>query len=390
MDFQLGETQRQLVALVEQLGRERFAPAGFAPSEPGLTHDHLRLLSEHGLAGIALAEEDGGQGATLLDAVLAIETLARYSAIGGDALQVLNFGAIQQIARHGDADQKRRFLAPCLAGDRLVSIAMTEPEAGSAVTDLQTMARPDGDGGWVLNGRKVFATNGDRAELFVVWMRFGEGARNAGAIIVERGTPGLEIDGSHRFMSGEHYGMLYLDDCRVPDDHVLVGEDGFRRMFAVFNIERLGNASRCIGYAQAAFDRALAYARERRQFGRRLADFQGLQWSLAEMKLKIDAARLILYRAATNADVGLPSVLESTLAKLACNRAGFEVANGALQIFGGYGYEDESDISYIFRRTRGWLIAGGTEQQLLNRAAQEILGERLTQRPEGSPERAAR
>jgi alkylation response protein AidB-like acyl-CoA dehydrogenase len=384
MDFQLTEFQRHLIAMVRKVGEERFASSGFAPGDSGLSRGHLRLLARQGLSGIALPEQDGGQGGSLLDAVLAMETLAQYSAPGGDALQALNFGAIQQIARHGLSYQKERFLAPCLAGARLVTIAMTEPEAGSAVTDLKSTARHDGDE-CVLNGQKTFTTNSDRADLFVVWVRFGQDARSAGAVIVERDTPGFEIDSSHRFLSGERYGMLYLDDCRVPREHVLLAEDGFRRMFAVFNIERLGNASRSLGYAQAAFDRAVAHARERRQFGRRLLEFQGLQWAFAEMKVKIDAARLLLYRAAANADDGLPSALESSIAKLACNRTGFDVANAALQVLGAYGYEAESDVSYIFRRTRGWLIAGGTEQQLLNRIAQEVFGERLSQRLSATP-----
>ena len=152
-------------------------------------------------------------------------------------------------------------------------------------------------------------------------------------------------------------------------------------MLAVFNVERLGNASRSLALGQAAFDRAVAYAKERRQFGRRLCEFQGLQWRFAEMKLKLDSARLLLYRAAANADAGLPSELETALAKLACNRAGFEVANDALQVFGGYGYDQESAVNYIFRRTRGWMIAGGSIEQLLNRIANDVFGETFSQRP---------
>ena len=238
---------------------------------------------------------------------------------------------------------------------------MTEPEAGSAVTDLKTRARIEGDE-VVLTGQKIFTTNAASADAFVIWCRFGESSRTSGAVIVERDAPGLTVDSTNRFMSGERYGMLYLEDARVPRENVLLDEDGFRKMLAVFNVERLGNASRSLALGQAAFDRAVAYAQERRQFGRRLCEFQGLQWRFAEMKLKLDAARLLLYRAATNADAGLPSELETALAKLACNRAGFEVANDALQIFGGYGYDQEAAVNYIFRRTRGWMIAGGLDR----------------------------
>lgn len=384
MDFALTDQQQDFAAVMKRLGEERLGPRGFAPTPGNETRDHLGPLSEQGLAGIFIPEADGGQGGSLMDSVLAIQTLAHHSAPAADAVQALNFGAIQQLARHGSDDQKRRFLAPCLAGEKLVTIAMTEPEAGSAVTDLRTTARQDGDV-VVLDGQKIFSSHGDSADVFVVWVRFGPRTRDAGAVIVERGHPGFTVDGTHRFMAGEHYGMLYFDGCRVPAENVLLWEDGFKKMLGVFNIERMGNASRSLGYGEAALRMAMEYARERRQFGRRLVDFQGLQWKFAEMSLKLEAARLLLYRAAVNADAGQPSPLEASWAKLACNRAGFEVVDDALQIFGGHGYEEESPLSYMFRRTRGWLIAGGTVEQMLNRIAAELFGERFPQRPERVP-----
>ena len=381
MDFQLGEYQRDLVAATRDLARGRFAGRAYTWEDgDGLPREYLAILAEQGLAGIAMPEADGGQGGKLLDAVLVIEAVAQVCPTAGDCVQALNFGAIQQLARHGSPELKARYLAPCLRGERLITIAMTEPEAGSAVTDLRSRGRLEGDT-VVLNGQKIFTTNGDTADYFVVWVRFGEGSRTSGAILVERGAPGFTIDASHRFVSGERYGMLYFDACRVPRANVLLPEDGFRKMLAVFNVERLGNASRSLALGQAAFDLALDYARERRQFGRRLAEFQGLQWRFAEMSLQLEAARLLLYRAAANADAGLPSALETSLAKLACNRAGFEVANGALQVFGGYGYDQEAAVNYLFRRTRGWMIAGGTVEQMLNRIASEVFGESFSQRP---------
>ena len=383
MDFQLGEYHRDLVAATRELARGEFAARAYTSDEAsdgnGLPREYLRTLASHGLAGITIPEEDGGQGGRLLDAVLVIETVAQICPTAGDCVQALNFGAIQQVARHGAPSLKERYLAPCLRGERLVTIAMTEPEAGSAVTDMRARGRAE-DGQVVLDGQKIFTTHGGNADYFVVWVKFGDSARTAGAVLVERGTPGFTIDATHRYMSGERYGMLFFDQCHVPADNVLVPDDGFRRMLAVFNVERLGNASRSLALGQAAFDLAVDYARERRQFGRRLVEFQGLQWRFAEMKLKLESARLLLYRAATNADAGLPSALETSLAKLACNRAGFEVANDALQMFGGYGYDGEAAVNYIFRRTRGWMIAGGTVEQMLNRIAGEVLGETFSQR----------
>lgn len=381
MDFQLSEFQRDLLAVTREFAQAKFGPQAFTwESRDMFPREYLPLLARQGLSGIAIPESDGGQGGTLLDAVLVIEAIAQVCPTAGDCVQAMNFGAIQQIARHGSPALKERFLGPCLRGEKVISIGMTEPDAGSAVTDLRTRARIEGDE-VVLRGQKIFTTNGDHADCVVVWVRFGESSRTAGAVVVERGTPGFTVDGSHRFMSGERYGMLYFDDCRVPVENILVPEDGFRRMLSVFNVERLGNASRSLALGQAAFDRALAYAQERHQFGRRLADFQGLQWRFAEMTLKLESARLLLYRAAANADAGLPSELETALAKLACNRAGFEVANDALQVFGAYGYDDDSPLSYILRRTRGWMIAGGTIEQLLNRVAGSVFGEQFSQRP---------
>ena len=384
MDFQLGEYHRDLLAATRELARGQFAARAYTRDAggdaDGLPREYLRTLAAQGLAGITIPEADGGQGGKLLDAVLVIETVAQVCPTAGDCVQALNFGAIQQLARHGSPSLKARYLAPCLRGDKLVTIAMTEPEAGSAVTDLLARGRVE-DGRVVVDGRKIFTTNADTADYFVVWVKFGDSSRSAGAVVVERDTVGFTVDATHRYMSGERYGMLYFDDCRVPTDNILVPDDGFRRMLAVFNVERLGNAGRSLALGQAAFDLAVDYARERRQFGRRLVEFQGLQWRFAEMKLKLESARLLLYRAASNADAGLPSGLETSLAKLACNRAGFEVANDALQMFGGYGYDREAAVNYIFRRTRGWMIAGGTAEQLLNRIAGEVLGETFSQRP---------
>jgi alkylation response protein AidB-like acyl-CoA dehydrogenase len=378
MDFRLSDEQRDFVDSVRGFARSKLD--GFAAAVDGLPRETIRQVAGQGLAGITIAEADGGQGASLIDAVLAIEAMAQHSAHGADSLQVLNFGAIQQIARHGNDDHKARYLSGCLTGELVPAIAMTEPGAGSALTEMTTSAKLEGDH-VVLDGQKIFSTNGDSADVFVVWARFGPGSKGAGAVLVERGTPGFEVDSSHRFMSREPYGTLFFDACRVPVENVLVAEDGFRRMLAVFNVERMGNASRSLGYGQAAFDMAAEYTKDRRAFGRRLVDFQGLQWKFAEMALKLESARLLLYRACTNADAGLPSALESSLAKVACNRAGFEVVNEALQMFGGYGYEEESPLSYMLQRTRGWQIAGGTTEQLLNRIAEGALGERFSQRP---------
>jgi len=381
LNFKLDDAQLDLVAATRTLAsREWGGDAIHSPSQ-GLPRPVLRLLAAQGLSGISLPEGIGGQSRALLDAVLVLEAVAEISVVAGDCIQALNFGAIQQIAAHGSPEVLRRFLRPALAGAKLVTVAMTEPDAGSGVTDLRTRATRNG-ANIVLDGQKIFTSNADSADYFVVWSRFGAEPRDAGAIIVERDTPGFTVDSSHRFASGESYGVLYFENCEVPGENVLLDTDGFGRMFMVFNIERLGNAARSLAVGQAALNLAVKHVRERKQFGRRLVDFQGLQWRLAEMELQLQGARLLLYRAAANAAGGKPSATEACLAKLACNRAGFEVANQALQMFGGYGFDDQAALTYLFLRTRGWMIAGGTVEQMLNRIAESVIGERISQRPQ--------
>lgn len=380
MDFQLNDYQRSLQQMARELAEREFAPRAFTWEAQGLfPMEYLKILSEYGLTGITMPEEVGGQGGSMMDAVLVIEAIAQVCPSAADCVQATNFGAIQQLARFGSPELREKHLTPLLKGEGLISVAMSETEAGSAVTELTSRARIEGDQ-VVINGHKIYNTNGPYATHWAVWVRFGDSNRDVGVVLVERGTPGLEVK-THTFMSGEGYGMLFFDECRVPKENILIAGDGFRKMLSVFNVERLGNASRSLALGQLAFDLAVAHAKERRQFERRLCEFQGLQWKFAEMKLKLESARLLLYRAATNADAGLPSALETSLAKLACNRAGFEVANESLQVHGGLGYSDESPVNYIFRRTRGWMIAGGTIEQMLNRIAAEVFEENFDQRP---------
>ncbi|MGE0630666.1 MAG: acyl-CoA dehydrogenase, partial [Hyphomicrobiaceae bacterium] len=202
-----------------------------------------------------------------------------------------------------------------------------------------------------------------------------------GSVIVDRGTPGFYIGKPSAFMSGEQWSQLYFEDCRIPKRNLLLGPGGFKKQIAGFNVERIGNASRALGLGRHAFEIAKEHARTRIQFGRPLCEFQGLQWKFAEMALKLESAQLLLYRAAVNAEANLPSAYETSIAKLACNLAGFEVANDAMQVMGAYGYSQETLVEYCVKRTRGWMIAGGSIEILKNRIAEEIFDRRFDQRP---------
>lgn len=363
----------------------RFAQAELAEGALGRAHSRdfpweiARRLSEIGLMGITIREDDGGVGGTLMDAVVAIQELALVCPKSADIVQAGNFGPLRTLAEYATPEQKARWLPELLGGRLLISLGMSEPDAGSAATDLSTSATRDG-AGYLLNGAKVFSTHSPEAGLFLVYVRFGPGVDGIGSVLVERGTPGFVIGAPSAFMSGEEWCPLYFDNCRIPEENLLLGPGGFKKQMAGFNVERLGNSARSLAVGRHAFEVARGYVMERRQFGRHLCEFQGLQWKFAEMALKLEAAQLLLYRAVRNADGGLPSVHETAMAKLACNQAGFEVANDAMQAMGGYGYSTESLVEYCVKRTRGWMIAGGSIEMLKNRIAESVFDRRFSQR----------
>jgi alkylation response protein AidB-like acyl-CoA dehydrogenase len=296
-------------------------------------------------------------------------------------VQAGNFGPIRVLAEYGSPFHKKTYLSRLLSGDSVISVGMTEPEAGSAATDLKTTATPDGEG-YRVNGSKIFTTHSTYAELILAYVRYGPGVSGIGSVLIEPKTKGVRIGKPSAFMSGEEWAQLYFENVYVPPEMVLLREGGFKKQIAGFNVERIGNAARSLALGRYAFERARAWALERRQFGRLLCEFQGLQWKFADMRLKLEAAQLLLYRAAANADRGFPSADETAIAKLACNQAGYDIANEALQVMGGAGYSREELIEYCVRRCRGWMIAGGSLEILRNRIAEGVFGRSFSQRPE--------
>ena len=381
MDFELTAEQKAFAESVRGFARTYLAEGALRRAhDPRYPWEIAERLAKQGLLGITIREEDGGIGGTLMDAVIAIQETALVCPKSADVIQAGNFGAIRTLAEYATEAQKRQWLPQLLAGKALLGLGMSEPEAGSAVTELRTTARQDGDG-YIIDGTKVFSTHSPEATLFLVYVRFGPGTGGIGSVIVERDRPGFAIGKPSRFMSGEQWCQLYFENCRIPRENLLLGEGGFKKQIAGFNVERIGNAARALAVGRHAYNIARAHALERRQFGRALCEFQGLQWKFAEMAVKLEAAQLLLYRAAANADRGLPSAYETSVAKVACNTAGFEVANESLQAMGALGYSEESLVEYCMRRTRGWMIAGGSLEILKNRIAEEVFGRRFDQRP---------
>lgn len=347
--------------------------------EPGYPWDVARRMAELGLMGIALPVADGGLGGSLVDAIIALQEVAEACPRSGDVIQAGNFGPVRTFAEFGTSEQKARYLGPILAGRSVISLAMTEPEAGSAVTDLATSATPDGND-IVIDGTKIFGTHSAEADLFLVYVRFGPGLDGIGSVLVEKGTPGFTIGNPTAFMNGEDWVQLYFAKVRIPKENVVLGPGGFRKQIAGFNVERLGNAARAIAVGRHAFNLARDHALTRKQFGRALCEFQGLHWKFADMAVKLESAQLLLMRAAVNAGNDLPSAQDTVMAKLACNEAGFYAANEALQVMGASGFSEDSTAQYCLRRTRGWMIAGGSVEIMKNRIAEGIFGRSFPQR----------
>ena len=381
MDFNLTPEQQEFNDAVRGFAERHLRAGAHARAHaPDYPWDVAKLAAGQGLLGIAMPEADGGQGGTLLDAVIAIQAVASVCPRSADVIQAGNFGPIRVFSEYASAAQKSRYLTRLLAGEGVISVGMTEPDAGSAVTELKTSATPDGDG-YRINGTKIFSTHAPYADVILVYVRFGPGVDGIGSVLVDTKSAGFRYGQPTKFMSDETWQQLYFDNVYVPADMVLLKEGGFRKQIAGFNIERIGNASRSIALGRYAFEAAREWALQRKQFGRLLAEFQGIQWKFAEMKMKLDAAQLLLYRAAVNADRGFPSAMETAIAKAYCNQAGFEIANEALQVMGGTGYSKEVLVEYCFRRCRGWMIAGGSIEILKNRIAEGVFERTFSQRP---------
>lgn len=381
MNFQLTPEQTEFRDAVTRFA-ERHLRAGARERahDPKYPWDVAKLMAEQGLLGITLKEEDGGQGGSLMDAVLAIEAIAAVCPRSADVIQAGSFGPVRVFAEYGTPMQKERYLTRILKGEGVISVGMTEPEAGSAVTDLKTSVTPDGDG-FRLNGSKVFSTHAPYADVLLVYCRFGPGVGGIGSVLVDTKAEGVKFGQHSTFMSGEEWAQIYFDNVYVPPEMVVLKEGGFKKQIAGFNVERLGNTSRSLALGRYCYEEARQWAMQRRQFGRPLCEFQGLQWKFADMKMKLDAGQLLLYRAATNADGGIPSAQDTAIAKAFCNQAGFEIASESLQVMGGMGYSQESLVEYCMRRCRGWMIAGGSIEILKNRIAEGVFERTFSQRP---------
>lgn len=381
MHFELPDELAAFAASVREVTLAELAPGALQRAHaPGFPRDVVRLLAERKLTGIVA----GSAGCALqgvLAGALAVEMVARICPRGADAMHQASFASALLLARYAGTPRHREELAAVLAGRRLVSIAVSEEGAGSQAAALTTRATLRSDG-VVVNGTKRFTANSAEADGFIVYAAFGSTIDDIGAVIVDATQPGLELGASVAFMSGENWRPLTFREMALPREAVLFASGGFGDKAGFFDIEKIGNAARALGLGWCAFDNACAHAAERRQFGRPLAEFQGLQWRLAEVRLGLESAQLTLYRAAARADRGALRGEDSSCAKLACNRAASAACDLAVQTLGGAGYSQDGLAEYCFRKARGHLINGGVAELMLTRIAEGIFNRRFPQQPQ--------
>jgi alkylation response protein AidB-like acyl-CoA dehydrogenase len=382
--FDLTAEQADLRDMASDLARRRHAPHAqrWDREQLALPAEERLQLAELGLVGICLPEQYGG-GRPLIDALIVIEELAKVSPQGAWPVFEGAAGPARIIHLHGSEAQKQQLLPPVCRGEKTIALAISEPDAGSAATDAVTRARTEREE-VVINGTKRWCSGAGHAEQYVVYARLGDepGAAGIGAVLVDRDSPGLTFGRREELMGfrGVHSADMFLDDVRVPIENVIVEKGGFNRLFSIFSIERLGNATNSLALAQAALDRTARYVQERKQFGKDLIEFQTMQSMLADMVVQVEAARLLIYRAAIVAGCGVPVPLQASVAKCFANEAAKRVTDIAIQMHGGYGYSAECEIERMHRDAHGWAIAGGTPTMQRVRIASDYLGRRFDQR----------
>jgi len=367
MDFTLTDSEVMIRDLSRKLARERIAPRAAAIDEhEEFPHDLVKLLGEQGLMGLLIPLEYGGSGAGPMALFLACEEIARACAstatvFGGHYL------GMDPILHAATPEQKRRWLPDLASGAHLAAYALTEPGAGSDVVAMSTTAVRQGDH-YVLNGAKQFCTNGDVADLVSVFAVTDRAAKHKGisAFIVEKGTPGFSVARVEKKMGirGSSTAALAFEDCRVPAANRL-GEEGtgFATAMHALNLDRPAVCALGVGIAQAAFDHALAYAQQRRQFGQPIANFQAIQLKLADMAIEIHHARLGYYYAAWMLQMGAPhNERESAMAKVFGSDVAMRVTTEAIQIFGGYGYIRDYPVERLMRDAKITQIFAGTNE----------------------------
>ena len=366
-DQLLSEDELLLKNTVRDFADRELAPRAAAYDESGdFPWDNIRGLASLGLLGLTIDEEYGGSGGSARQLVLAMEEIARGCAATSVIFVAHLSLCAQFINMFGTEGQKRRFVPPLASGEKLGAFALTEPGSGSDAAALRTTATRS-DGGYILNGSKLFITNASEADTFVVMASHDleQGARGIDALVVERDTEGLTINPQHGKMGmrASSTSEMVFQDCPVPGENRLGDEGhGFRQAMQMLTASRIAIAAQCVGIARAAFEASVQYAKQREAFGQPLADFQAIQWMIADMATGIDAARLLVHHAATLLDKGLPFVVEASKAKLFASRVAVDSADKGVQIHGGAGYFAPTPVERYFRDAKVTEIYEGSSE----------------------------
>ena len=388
MDFQLTEQQRELQDAARRFARGELPELAreLEAEDRSVPPEMMRRYGELGFLGVNLPEEYGGMGLGHLEALLVLEQFAMISnAVAFPVFEAL-VGPVRTLERFGSDELKARIIPQVTSGEATVAVSMSEPDAGTALTDLTTRAREDGDA-FVLNGSKRWTSGAGHARYYVVYTRLddGPGAKGIGALLVDKEMDGVSFGARENLMGfrGIETRDIRFEDVRVPKDHLIVAAGGFGKLMSAFGLERCGNATQSLGLAAAALEQATAYVQERKAFGKPIVDFQAVQMRLAEMAMQVEAARLLIYRAAANAaqqENGLPSVYESSIAKCYANEIVRSVTANGMQVMGGYGYHKDYGMEQRVRDGFAWGIAGGTTDVQKTNIAAAIVGRRFDQR----------
>ncbi len=385
MDFQLTDEQSQLQASAREFAQGEL-PALAQQLEIDNApppHDLIRRYAEMGFLGINIPEHLGGLGLGNLEALIVLEEFAKISSAVAFPIFESCVGPVRAIEHFAAPELALRIVPAVCRGDIVIAVSMSEPDAGSALTDLKTRGIVQGDK-VVINGTKRWCSGGGHADAYLVYCRLSDdpGAKGIGAVLVEKGTAGLSFGPNEQLMGfrGIPSSDINFDDCAVPVENIVVPAGGFRKLMEAFDLERCGNATMSMAQASGALEDVLAYVQDRKQFGKAIVEFQAVQLKLAEMQMKVDAARLLIWRAAANAQDGLPSVLDSSVAKCFANSIAREVTGDAVQLMGAYGYSRDFPMERRLRDAWGWGIAGGAIDIQKTNIAAAMVGRRFDQR----------
>ena len=378
MGFELTEDQELLRRTVREFAENEIAPDVMKYDEAQeFPLEIIKKAAELGLLGIIFPEEYGGAGLGYMEYALAVEELSRVDGSVGISVAAHNGLCSNHIFVAGTDAQRKKYLSRLATGEWIGGWSLTEPTAGSDAAGTKSTARRDGDG-WVLNGAKTFTTHGTVGDVVVVFAvtEKGRGSRGISAFIVEQGTPGFRPGKKENKLGlrASDTSEVIMEDCRVPADQLLGAEgEGFIDAMRILDGGRISIAALALGMARGAYEAALKYSREREQFGQPIFDFQAIQFMLVDMATKIEAAAMLTYRAAWMKDRGLKTTKESAMAKLYASEVGVEVADKALQIFGGYGYVKDFPAEKYYRDAKLCTIGEGTSEIQRLVIAREIL-----------------